>query len=171
MAKLAIIVMGRMSAGKSKAWQTLFNKHNKIHRGWKKLDLGRTQYNKIINVHGSKELDVYLVVRAAKEESLSFEEIFNEKVDLGSVKILFGSVRYSEVGLENIDYLLNKGFNVKVIWLNPGYKVAKAYFDELGMAQRLLTRDIEVTMADGDSPRYVARQVREKVVGWAWHNP
>ena len=165
--KLAIVVIGRQGVGKSSVWNSVTGAvRNRV--GAKSLNLCPLTRGPDAMTMSRCQVDMFIIPRSAGDETDDISVLINGH----KVRILLVSVRYSQNGLTNIDYLLKNGFDVKAIWLNPGAGEGR-YADSLGIANRLLVDGVELSQRDARSRRKqanIAQEIREKILGWTIFN-
>jgi hypothetical protein len=151
--RLFVAVMAERDAGKSTTWNTLFSRTVK-----------RGKYSRKLEVAPGKCVDVYLVSGSFEER----EEYSGDILADQDAPIVLCSVQYIAEGWETFEYAIEQGFDIFVQWLNPGFHDTRAYFDELGFANRLLAAGGTLSVRDGTlDPRRRTEELRDFIIGWA----
>mgnify|MGYP000852377310 CR=1 FL=1 len=122
--KLLIAVLGNEGSGKTTTWETLFGR--RVHTG-------KNLRNLVIQ--GIK-IPVFLINESPLERKTKLEYILPDD----DPEIVISSFLYHKDVVENFEYFINRGYNIYVQWLNPGYndKNHKALFYNDGIINYLL---------------------------------
>lgn len=151
--KLAVIVLGNRQAGKSKTWNTLFQKTVKTGSSQRELEFNRCERTWVFLVSGSPE-----------ERDLYVGDIIADK----DARIVLCSLQYRDTVEESLQYFRDNGFQLYVQWLNPGYSGGSQQEDSLGLIPKLLGRGATIAIANGKSPTEPrVREIRNFIYGWA----
>lgn len=152
--KLAVIVLGKRNSGKSKTWYELFRK--------RRLKTSNTPRN--LYIEENKYMEVFLVSGSPEEYKKYVGEIITDV----NVRIVLCSVQYSKKAKKTIDFFHDKGFDLYVHWLNPGYRCAKEYNDDLEIISYLNNLNAIVKKRDGkvDVSQRV-KEIRTVLTEWA----
>ena len=157
MNRLLIAVLGHRNSGKSKTWDTLF--------GYK---VKTSKKQRAFNLIGKTNTEVFVISGSPQERKKKVMELLKDKKS----KIVLCSIQYTDKGIEDakgtFDYFIKRGFSIYVQWLNPGYKDASSYPDELGLWTYLQHQRSTLSIRTGK--RHLSsrtREIREFLHGWA----
>ena len=117
--KLAVLVIGNRSAGKTHTWKTLFGRPVKTGNKIRKLPLTESEYTGVFLVSGSPE-----------ERDLEVEDIIGDN----NPSIVLCSVQYRAEGFDTLRYFVDQGYLIYAHWLNPGWCDADTQEDRFGLA-------------------------------------
>lgn len=118
MDKIAFVIMGHRHSGKSTTWYELFGK--KVNKGWKKL---------FFNLHDFAW--TYVLSASSEEKGVPLRN----RVGKERPQILLCSIQYTLKGYDSFNFLIEEGYTIRCIWLNPGFNDdnSKPSFDHLGI--------------------------------------
>lgn len=153
MERIVFVVMAHRHSGKSTTWYDLFGSN--VSKGWKRLVFNKEEF-----------AWAYVLSASSEEKGVSLSSrLGNERPP-----ILLVSIQYIQSGYDSFNFLIEEGYDVRCIWLNPGFKDAskKPEFDHLGMIPYLLSRGatLAVKSGKGKTKERVAA-IRETIYGWA----
>lgn len=151
--RLFVGVLGHRNSGKSRTWNTLFGKtvRTGTRRRW--LCLRENEW-----------VEVFLVSGSPEERGKYAGGIIKGKKS----RIVLCSMQYAAEVSRTLEYVTAANFDVYVQWLNPGYHDRGVYFDELGLASRLLSAEGVLAMRSGKgSPKSRVQEISEFIYGWA----
>lgn len=151
---LLVAVMGNRNSGKSTTWNRLFDGTVRTGKFERSLYLNRAQ-----------RVDVFLISGSPEEREIDVGEILPDPLP----QIVLCSIQYREEDAEEtFNYFFNKGYDVLVQWLNPGYSDSETYEDTLALTKHLLKRGATLQVRDGHAdPVSRVREIRQFVLGWA----
>jgi hypothetical protein len=151
--RLFVGVLGHRKAGKSRTWNELFGRE--VRRGTKP---------RLLELRAGEFAEVYLISGSPEERREYAGKILRNV----SAQIILCSIQYTEAVSRTVDYLVNSDFDVFVQWLNPGYHDSTAYFDRLGLTNRLLAGRAHLSVRNGSvRPYHRVQEIREFIYGWA----
>lgn len=82
--------------------------------------------------------------------------------------IILSSLQYIDDVTESFEYFVDKGYQLYIQWLNPGYSDRSTYSDSLDLVNQMLEWNATVTMVDGKQPLMPrVREIRNFIYGWA----
>jgi len=164
--KLAICVVGYPDSGKSETWYSLFG--TKVKRG---------KYERELCVFedptsSKKEYANVFLINGSPQES---GEIINDMIPITHPQIILCSLQYIEgkayaEGLfDSVKWLENSGYDLFVLWLNPGYNNDFPYLDNLGLFSRIQKNDNNlIGRRNGNhNPENRAEEIRNFIYGWS----
>lgn len=152
--KLAVAVLGHRKSGKSTTWNSLFGHTVRTGNKIRQLFLSNTEY-----------VDAFLVSGSPEERHTYVGDIIGEQ----SPSLVLSSMQYHADVTQTIDYFLENGYSLFVLWLNPGYSDSGQVPDTLGLMPYLLYRGAAVCIRNGQmKPKDRVKELREYVYGWAW---
>ena len=162
MPKLAILVLGEAKSGKSSVWNTLFGRTVKTGKFARPLKMGAGIKGNALLVNGYPTVDIFLISGSPEETGKPIQNtLANVQAD-----VVLCSVQYIAHARITIDYFINGGFDVKVMWLNPGMSDSRTYFDYAGLGQYVLAAGAELSLESGSNCSVIAEEIREKIFGW-----
>lgn len=163
MSKMAILVLGEQNGGKSNVWYALFGANVKTGKYVRPLDLGKGRSGHTLLVNGSPTVDVFIINSSPEESGKPVAQT------LASVNadIVLCSVQYIQAATVTIDYFVKNDYDIKVVWLNPGFNDARRYLDCEGIAHYLMEREAELSLRSGADNYGIAAEIRQKILGWA----
>lgn len=173
--KLAILMFGEQNSGKSSAWYALFGDKVRTGKHERELILGEFSTNNGNLFDGNVTVPVFLINGSPEESGVTAED----KLSNADPMIVLCSTQYHESATDTLDYFYDNGFEIKVIWINPGANLSASYpyADYLGLANYVLHKcEGEITVKPGGAgPKdsrsiAIAQTVKEKVLGWAAYN-
>lgn len=151
--RLAVIVLGTRSSGKSTTWNRLFGATVRTGKHQRALYLNRAQY-----------VDVFVINASPEETETEVGDILPDSLP----QIVLCSVQYHDDAANTFRFFLQHGYEVFVQWLNPGYSDTGRYADDVGLRDYLLTKG--VTLQQRSGARHPTRRVDEisqHILGWA----
>ncbi len=133
--KLLIGVLGNLGAGKTTTWNKFFGRN--VHTG---------KNVRFIKIHDEK-IPVFLINGAPLERKTNLEYILPEQ----DPKIVLSSFLYHKDVKKNFEYFVKKGYDLYVLWLNPGYEDNndKVLFYNTGIINYLLGKGATVSVKSG----------------------
>ncbi len=156
--RLLIAVLGNRNSGKSKTWNSLFGQTVKTSSTPRRLYLNKAQWVD----------DVFLVSGSSEERGISIEEIMPEEL---SPTIVLCSVQYREGMESTFNYFFNRGYDVFIQWLNPGYADEASYADSLNVVGELLGKGAVMAKRNGqNAPDRRVEEIRQQILGWATYH-
>ena len=151
--RLFVAVLGRRNSGKSSTWNSLFGRT--VRRG---------QYPRYLEVRPGEQVEVFLVSGSFEER----KEYAGDILDDQNARIVLCSIQYVEEVDQTIQYVVDKGFDIFIQWLNPGFSDSAEYYDRLGLEGRLLWKRATLSIRDGAAPLEPrVQEIREFIYGWA----
>ncbi len=154
--RLVVAVLGNRKSGKSTTWDTLFNKKTRTMKTLQKLE-----------VTNSEVVSVYLVSGSPQERNIPIEELL-PPLSEETPTIVLCSIQYRPDVTRTIEWFVANGFDIKVVWLNPGYADAAPYPDELSLVPSLLEVGAVLSRRDANADIGIrCNEIREAVYGWA----
>lgn len=152
--RLLVVVIGHRNAGKSKTWNTMFERSVKTGKESRYLYLNKAQWID----------DVFLVNGSPQERDVPVEEMMPEELP----RIVLCSVQYREGAKDTFNFFFQHGYDVFVQWLNPGYSDQNNYPDDLDLVMWLLDRGAALCQRTGkDEPEARVNELKQYVLGWA----
>ena len=159
MEKLLISVIGNRNSGKSKTWNTLFNRTVKTGTELRKLYLNDSEYVVVFLVSGSPE---------------ERETYVGEIIAQNNPSIVLCSMQYREDVRQTFEYFTEREYEIYCHWLNPGFHDLNEQpkFDTLGIFNFILGLDSLVGMRNAKTNLHErVQEIREYIYGWAkYHN-
>jgi len=149
--KLAVIVLGHRSAGKSTTWYTLFGRT--VRTGEHELYLTEREYVEVFLVNGSPQ---------------ERDKFIGDMMPVENPRIVLCSLQYKDDVMDSFDYFTKRGYLLFIHWLNPGYSDNGNNADSLGLVPRLLEAESLLGKRNGkvDATRRVS-EMRDFIYGWA----
>ena len=152
---LLVAVLGNRNSGKSTTWNNLFDSIVRTGKRERPLYLNGTQW-----------VNVFLISGSPEERDIYVGELVPEELP----QIVLCSAQYHENVTETFDHFFEKGYDVFVQWLNPGYNDPEEYEDEYELIDYLLNNGATVQIRDGqDNPSNRVKELRQFILGWATH--
>ncbi|MPZ33641.1 MAG: hypothetical protein GEV13_22070 [Rhodospirillales bacterium] len=153
--RLFVGVLGHRNSGKSETWNALFNLGHKVKT---------MSQSRMLELRPGECVEVFLISGSNEERNQYAGDVLKNQ----NARIVLCSMQYVQDVHDTIDYVLDEGFWMHVQWLNPGYKDAAAYPDNLGIGNRLLFNDATLAVRDGQAKlNSRVRELREFIYGWA----
>lgn len=150
---LLIAVLGHRNSGKSRTWNTLFDRTVKTGNKERSLHLYDNQCT-----------NVYLVSGSAEER----QEYVGNLIKVENPRIVLCSIQYIEEGMQTFDYFAEHNYSLFIHWLNPGYHDQKHYEDYLQFVPRLLQGQSMLGIRSGKiKPDTRVDEIRSYIYGWA----
>lgn len=154
--RLVVAVLGNRNAGKSSTWYALFGSEVKTGKKLRRLMLNTTEW-----------VEVFLVSGSPEEREVFIGEILPTLAEDVPIIVLC-SMQYRKDVVQTFGYFVDNGFDMHVVWLNPGYG-ENAYEDELGLVPFLIERGAWIAKRDGNENIGVrCNEIREVLFGWSW---
>jgi len=151
--RLLIGVLGNRKAGKSRTWNTLFGR--RVRTG---------KYRRHLTLRPNECVEVFLISGSAEERGKYAGDILEDK----KCRIVLCSLQYTENVYETFDYFTERGFQLYIHWLNPGYYDHGAQWDRLGIVNRIISTHSMLGIRSGqDHPATRVQEIRECIYGWA----
>ncbi|RKQ72509.1 hypothetical protein [Oceanibaculum indicum] len=151
--RLFVGVLGNRNSGKSITWNTLFGSTVKTGTHPRKLDL-----------YDSECVEVFLISGSFEERQLYAGDVLDNQ----DSRIILCSIQYTKEVYKTLYYVEDKGFDVFVQWLNPGYNDDGENYDNLGLMPWFLGHGATVSMRDGTvSPILRTEEIRQYIYGWS----
>lgn len=151
--KLLVGVLGNLGAGKTATWNTFFGRN--VHTG---------KNVRYINIHDVK-IPVFLINGAPLERKTNLEYILPDK----DPQIVLSSFLYHKDVKQSFDYFINKGYELYIIWLNPGYadQNDKVLFYNAGIINYLLSNEAIVSVKNGKKiPKLRVDEMKNYLFSW-----
>jgi len=148
--KLLIGILGNPGAGKSTTWNTLFG--HTVHTG-------KNERKLLIN--GIK-IPVFLINESPLERKTMLEYIMPDK----DPAIVVSSFLYHKDVKKNFEFFINKGYDIYIQWLNPGFSDSndKALFYNEGIINYLLSYGATVSVKNGkDLPELRVEELKNYI--------
>lgn len=151
--RLFVAVLGNRNSGKSTTWNTLFGR--KVKTG---------KQSRFLELRPGECVEVFLVSGSFEERNLYAGEILSEQ----DSRIVLCSMQYTEEVTKTLNYIKEKGFDLHVHWLNPGYSDPGENWDRLGLVNQILDAPSTVAIRSGKAnPAGRVQEIRELIYGWA----
>jgi hypothetical protein len=161
--QLVVGVLGNRNSGKSKTWNTLFNK-----------DMVKTgKYERELQLSETESISVFLISGSPEERGIYVGDIIGN----ASPKIVLCSMQYIEGVTKTIDYFAKYNYDFLVHWLNPGFNDETKIEDSIQIIPHILKCNSLVGIRDGKiDPVERVDEIREFLRSWAnthglLHNP
>ncbi|MDD2386323.1 MAG: hypothetical protein PHP52_06020 [Bacteroidales bacterium] len=155
--KLLVGVLGNLGAGKTTTWKTLFQKN--VHTG---------KHVRFVVIHDVK-IPVFLINRAPLERKTELEYILPNE----DPQIVLSSFLYHKDVKKNFDFFIAKGYELYIIWLNPGYYDAneKDLFYNAGIINYLLSHEACVSVKSSKkTPESRVNEIKNYIYSWYMTN-
>ncbi len=152
--KLLIGVLGNLGAGKTTTWNEFFGRN--VHTG---------KNIRYIKIHEEK-VPVFIINGAPLERKTKLEYILPDE----DPRIVLSSFLYHKDVKKNFEFFIKKGYELHIIWLNPGYSDPndKVLFYNAGIINYLLGNGATVSVKNGkDTPIARAQDIKNYI--YAWH--
>jgi hypothetical protein len=154
---LAVVVLAKRNAGKSKTWYTLLGRKVKTGKKLKRIYFNYSEYVEVYVINGSPE-----------ERDEDVERLMKDSIGDLKPRIVLCSVQYTEHGLETIDFFQQNEYEVHTQWLNPGYSDAKSYQDYLNFTTKIEEGGGTIEIRNGhDDPESRVEEIQEIIHCWA----
>jgi septin family protein len=151
--RLFVAVLGNRNSGKSTTWNTLFDRTVKTGKQSRSLEL-----------RPGECVNVFLVSGSFEERSLYAGDVLDDQ----DSNIVLCSIQYTEEVAKTLDYVKEKGFDLCVHWLNPGFSDAEMNLDRLGLVNQLLDASAVFAIRSGKiDPTARVQELKEFIYGWA----
>lgn len=151
--RLFVAVLGNRNSGKSTTWNTLFGGTVRTGKHPRRLPL-----------RPGECVEVFLVSGSFEERNLYAGDVLE---DQGS-RIVLCSMQYTEEVAKTLNYAKEKGFDLYVQWLNPGFSDPGENWDRLGLVNRILDGPSVIAVRSGKlPPAGRVQEIREFIYGWA----
>jgi hypothetical protein len=151
--RLFVGILGNRNSGKSRTWNSLFQKTVRTGKQSRTLVLRKNECVEVFLVSGSNEERQQYAGDTLKDQS---------------ARIILCSMQYVEHVSDTLNYIKDEDFWIYIQWLNPGYQDGGPYFDHLGMSDRLLGMGATLTIRSGKThPKSRVDELREFIYGWA----
>lgn len=151
--KLLIGVLGNLGAGKTTTWNEFFGRN--VHTG---------KNIRYINIHDEK-IPVFLINGAPLERRTNLEYILPDK----DPQIVLSSFLYHKDVKNNFKFFIDKGYELYIIWLNPGFSDPndKVLFYNAGIINYLLSSSATVSVKNGKkSPFLRSNDIKNYLYAW-----
>ncbi len=155
--KLLIGVLGNYRSGKSTTWHTLFNRE--VRTG---------KHIRHIIIYNDK-IPVFLINGAALERRVELKYILPDKTP----DIVLCSFLYHKNVKNNFNYFLDKGYDMYIQWLNPGYsdKNDKVLFYNVGIINYLMSFGVTVSVKNGKiNCNTRVKEIKNYLYAWYFGN-
>lgn len=151
--RLFVAVLGNRNSGKSTTWNHLFGRTVKTGKQSRSLQL-----------RPGECVEVFLVSGSFEERSLYAGDVLEDQ----DCRIVLCSMQYTEEVAKTLEYVKEKGFDLYVHWLNPGYSDIGENWDRLGLVHRILAAPSALAIRSGKvNPAGRIQELREFIYGWA----
>lgn len=151
--RLFVAVLGNRNSGKSTTWNTLFG--GTVRTG---------KHPRHLSLRPGECVEVFLVSGSFEERNLYAGDVLE---DQGS-RIILCSMQYTEEVAKTLNYAKEKGFDLYVQWLNPGFSDPGESWDRLGLVNRILDGPSVIAVRSGKlPPAGRVQEIREFIYGWA----
>lgn len=151
--RLFVAVLGNRNSGKTTTWNTLFGRIVKTGKQSRSLAL-----------RPGECVEVFLVSGSFEERNLYAGDVLEDQ----DSRIVLCSMQYTEEVAKTLDYVKEKGFDLYVHWLNPGYSDQGENWDRLGLVNRILDAPSALAIRSGKvNPASRVQEMREFIYGWA----
>jgi hypothetical protein len=151
--RLIIGVLGNKNSGKSKTWNTLFDKTVITGTHERKLHLSETEWISVFLISGSPE---------------ERETYVGDIIGNASPKIVLCSMQYREDVTKTIDYFAKHNYDFLIHWLNPGFNDAIKVEDSIQLIPHILKYNSLVGIRDGKvDPKERVDEIKKILRGWA----
>jgi hypothetical protein len=157
MNKLFVSVLGHRNSGKTTTWNSLFNGTVKTGK-----------YKRTLLLWNNESVDVFLVNGSPQERNEKIEDLLTD-----DSAIVLCSIQYTMDAFQTYKYFLEKGYDLFVQWLNPGYEddTSFQYFDYIGLGNYLLANKATISMRSGkDNTEDRVAEIKSFIFGWATKN-
>ncbi len=159
MEKLLISVIGNSNSGKSRTWNTLFNRTVKTGTGLRRLYLNKSEYVIVFLVSGSPE---------------ERETYVGDIITQNNPSIVLCSMQYREDVKKTIEYFIKHDYKIYCHWLNPGFHDpnGQSQFDTIGIFNYILGLGSIVGIKNAKTNiNERVQEIKEYIYGWAkYHN-
>jgi hypothetical protein len=152
--RLLVAVLGNRNSGKSKTWNTLFERSVRTGTDTRVLFLNKAQWVG----------DVFLVNGSPQERNVVVEDMLPDELPT----IVLCSIQYRDEAKATFNHFFSRGYDVVVQWLNPGYQDGETYQDNIELIEWLLNKGAVVSKRSGkDEPGPRVNELRQYILGWA----
>jgi hypothetical protein len=151
--RLIIGVLGSRNSGKSKTWNTLFEKTVITGTQERKLLLSENEWINVFLISGSPE---------------ERETYVGDIIGNASPKIVLCSMQYREDVTKTIDYFAKHNYDFFIHWLNPGFNDGLKTEDSIELIPHILNYRSLVGVRDGKAdPGERVNEIKEFLRSWA----
>lgn len=153
--KLLIGILGSGKSGKTYTWDRLFSHPVKTGRRNRKLYLSEREY-----------VNTFLISRSPGKRKIPVEKIIGS----ASAEVILCSLQYDRSVIKTMKYFHNAGFQMYLIWLNPGFNddAEIPLFLDQGIINQILQWDSTISVRNGKSdPGERVSEIRQFIYGWA----
>jgi hypothetical protein len=152
--RLVIATLGNRNSGKSKTWNTLFQRTVKTGSALRRLYLNKAQWVD----------EVFLVSGSPEERDMAVEDL----VPSEPPTIVLCSAQYRDGVKDTFNFFFRREYDVFVQWLNPGYSDEAEYADDLNLRGWLIDNGAIFCKRNGrDDPAQRVDEIRQQILGWA----
>ncbi|PLX06389.1 MAG: hypothetical protein C0596_18155 [Marinilabiliales bacterium] len=151
--KLLIGVLGNLGAGKTTTWNNFFGRN--VHTG---------KNVRHITIHDQK-IPVFLINGAPLERKTNLEYILPDE----DPKIVLSSFLYHKDVKQNFEFFIKKGYDLYILWLNPGYSDPddKFLFYNAGIINYLMSNGATVSVKNGKMmPEFRVNDIKNYLYAW-----
>lgn len=152
--KLLIGVLGNHRSGKTETWNNLFSRKVRTGKHLRKL--------KVFD----KDISIFLINGSPLERRTELEYIMPDK----DPNIVLCSFLYHKKVKENFNYFLDRGYDIYIQWLNPGFsdESDKVLFYNVGIINYLLSHGATVSVENGKvNPDNRVNNIRRYLYAWS----
>ncbi|WP_027486551.1 hypothetical protein [Allorhizobium undicola] len=151
--RLFVAVLGNRNSGKSTTWNNLFGRTVKTGKQSRSLAL-----------RPGECVEVFLVSGSFEERNLYAGDVLEDQAS----KIVLCSMQYTDEVAKTLNYVKEKGVDLYVQWLNPGFSDPGENWDRLGLVNRILYGSSVIAVRSGKlPPAGRVQEIREFIYGWA----
>ena len=151
--RLIIGVLGNRNSGKSKTWNTLFDKTVITGTHKRKLQLSETEWTSVFLISGSPE---------------ERETYVGNIIGNANPQIVLCSMQYREDVTKTIDYFAKHNYDFIIHWLNPGFNDGIKIEDSIQLIPHILNYNSLVGIRHGKAdPRERVNEIKKILRGWA----
>ncbi len=155
--KLLIGVLGNYKAGKTTTWNQLFKREVRTGKHLRKLDLFNTK------------IPIFLINGAPLERRVDLEYILPDE----DPQIVLCSFLYHKMVKSNFQYFIDKGYDLYIQWLNPGYNDTndKVLFYNLGIINYLMSYGAVISVKNARlKPDARVDEIKNYLYAWCINN-
>jgi len=152
--KLLIGILGNNQSGKSYTWSSLFNRTVRTGKHIRKLE--------IID----KSIPLFLINGAPLSRKVDLKEILPET----DPQIVLCSFLYHKNVKSNFQFFIDKGYDIYIQWLNPGYNDTndKVLFYNGGIINYLMSCGAVISVKNGKSdPLARVTDIKNFIYAWS----
>ena len=155
--RLAVVALGNPQSGKSTTWNRLFDIED---RG---AAVKTGSYPRRLYLNPADWVEVFLVSGSPEERGVPLEDILPEVAP----GVILCSVQYTEGSRTTFNYLLGAGYELYVVWLNPGFSDPGVCADTISLVSDLLLKGSTVWQCDARQDVSIrTQQIRQFLYGW-----